>query len=80
VAAGQRARQLLWSNSHANGAYVARTVYEQFGVDSLFPGISNPAALLRTYVAAERARGNPSPFTPKGWGVIEQFERRYWKR
>ena len=78
--AGQRARTLLWSNSHANGAYVARTVYEQFGVDSLFPGISNPAALLRTYVAAERARGNPSPFTPKGWGVIEQFERRYWKR
>jgi hypothetical protein len=80
VAAGQRARTLLWSNSHANGAYVARTVYEQFGVDSLYPGISNPAALLRTYVAAERARGNPSPFTPKGWSVIEQFERRYWKR
>jgi hypothetical protein len=80
VAAGQRARALLWSNSHANGAYIARTVYEQFGVDSLFPAISNPAALLRTYVAAERARGNSSPFTPKGWGVIEQFERRYWTR
>ena len=80
AAAGQRARALLWSNSHANGAYVARTVFEQFGVDSLYPGLSNPAALLRTYVAAERARGNPSPFTPKGWSVVEQFERRYWTK
>ena len=80
TAAGQRARTLLWSNSHANGAYIARTIYERFGVDSLFPGITDPAALLRTYVAAERARGNPTPFSDKGWSVIEAFERRYWRR
>jgi hypothetical protein len=78
TAAGQRARTLLWSNSHANGAYIARTIYEQFGVDSLFPAVTNPAAFLRTYVAAEKARGNPSPFSAKGWRVIETFERRYW--
>jgi putative zinc-dependent peptidase DUF5700 len=80
TAAGQRARTLLWSNSHANGAYIARTIYERFGVDSLFPAITNPAALLRTYAAAERARGNATPFSTKGWGVIEAFERRYWRR
>lgn len=77
--AGKRARTLLWSNSHANGAYMARTIYETFGVDSLFPGETNPAAFLRTYVAAEKSRGNPSPFTAKGWSVIESFERRYWR-
>jgi hypothetical protein len=79
TAAGQRARTLLWSNSHANGAYIARTIYEQFGTDSLYPGVSNPAAFLRTYAAAVRARGNPPPFTPKAWRVIESFERRYWR-
>lgn len=79
VAAGQRARMLLWSNSHANGAYIARTIYERFGVDSLYPAVTNPAALLRTYTSAERAKGNPAPFTPKAWRVIEGFERRYWR-
>jgi len=79
TAAGQRARTLLWSNSHANGAYVARTVYEQFGIDSLYPAMSNPAALLRTYTAAVQAKGSPPPFTPKAWRVIESFERRYWR-
>ncbi|HUQ82885.1 MAG TPA: DUF5700 domain-containing putative Zn-dependent protease [Gemmatimonadaceae bacterium] len=78
ASAGQRARTLLWSNSHANGGYIARTIYEQFGIDSLFPAVVNPAALLRTYVAAEKARGNADPFSPKGWSVIESFERRYW--
>ena len=78
-AAGQRARVLLWSNSHANGAYIARTVYERFGVDSLYPAAANPAALLRTYTAAVQAKGNPPPFTPKAWRVIESFERRYWR-
>jgi len=77
--AGTRARSLLWSNSHANGAYMARTIVETFEVDSLYPGITNPAAFLRTYVAAERKRGNPAPFTTKGWQVIEGFERRYWR-
>jgi hypothetical protein len=77
--AGKSARVLLWSNSHANGAYMARTIVEAFGVDSLYPGITNPAAFLRTYVAAERKRGNPSPFTAKGWRVVDGFERRYWR-
>ena len=78
-AAGQRARTLLWSNSHPSGAYVARTIYEQFGIDSLYPGVSNPAAFLRTYTAAVQLRGNPPPFTPRAWRVIESFERRYWR-
>jgi hypothetical protein len=77
--AGKRAQTLLWSNSHANGAYMARTIYEAFGVDSLYPGETNPAAFLRAYVAAEKARGKSSPFTTKGWQVIEAFEQRYWR-
>lgn len=79
TAAGTRARALLWSNSHANGAYIARTIYERFGVDSLYPAVTNPAALLRTYTAAEKARGNAPPFSAKAWRVIEGFERRYWR-
>jgi hypothetical protein len=69
--AGQRVRTLLWSNAHPNGAYVARTIYEQFGVDSLFPAVTSPVAMLRTYAAAERMRGNPSPFSPPAWRVLE---------
>ena len=78
-AAGQRARTLLSSNSHPSGAYIARTINEQFGVDSFYHGVSNPAAFLRTYAAAVRARGNPPPFSAKAWRVIESFERRYWR-
>ena len=78
--AGQRVRTLLWSNSHASGAYIARTIYERFGVDSLFPAITSPIAMLRTYTAAEKARGNPAPFSPAAWRVLESFERRYWRR
>ena len=44
--AGQRVRTLLWSNGHASGAYVARTIYERFGLDSLFPAITSPVAML----------------------------------
>jgi hypothetical protein len=78
VAVGERARALLWSNGHPNGAYIARTIQQRFGVDSLLAAIANPAALLRTYGAAEVARGNPAPFSPAAWRVIEAFERRYW--
>jgi hypothetical protein len=78
AAAGQRARTLLWSSGHANGAYIAREIYETFGVDSLFPAITSPAAFLRTYAAAEKVRGNASPFSPKALSTIALLERRYW--
>ena len=78
--AGQRVRTLLWSNAHPSGAYVARTIYEQFGVDSLFPAVTSPVAMLRTYAAAERARGHAAPFSPAAWRVLESFEKTYWRR
>jgi hypothetical protein len=78
-AVAQHARRLLWSNSHANGAYIARAIYDHFGVDSLFPAVTNPIALLRTYTAVERARHNAAPFSPTAWRVLETFERRYWR-
>jgi len=80
VAVGQRVRTLLWSGGHPNGAYIARTIYETFGRDSLFPAVYNPAAFLRTYAAAERKRGNPAPFSPKAMTVINALEERHWKR
>jgi len=79
AAVGRRARTLLWSNGHANGAYIARQIYERFGVDSLFPAVANPAAFFRTYAAVERARGNAVPFSPGAMRVIESLERRYWR-
>ena len=78
--AGQRVRTLLWSNGHASGAYIARTIYERFGVDSLFPAITSPVAMLRTYSAVEKARGHPAPFSPPAWRVLDAFERKYWRR
>jgi hypothetical protein len=76
---GNRARMLLWSNGHANGAFMARTVYETFGVDSLFPSVTNPASLFRAYASAERAGGRPAPFSAAAWTVIEGIERRSWR-
>jgi hypothetical protein len=76
-AVGQRVAALLPSNGHYNGSYVAREVYETFGVDSLYPGVASPFALLRTYAAAERKRGNPPPVSPKAIGLLDNLERRY---
>jgi hypothetical protein len=76
-AAGTRARALLWSNSHPNGAYVARTIVQTFGIDSLMPAVYNPFALLRTYAAAEKQRGNPPPFSAKAIAVLDAMEKRY---
>jgi hypothetical protein len=76
---GNRARMLLWSNGHANGAFMARTVYETFGVDSLFPSVTNPASLFRAYASAEGAGGRPAPFSAAAWTVIEGIERRSWR-
>jgi hypothetical protein len=80
TAAGQRARTLLWSNGHPNGAYIAREIYETFGVDSLFPAVTDPAAFLRTYAAAEASHGRPAPFSPRALRTIGLLETRYWHR
>ena len=79
-AAGARALQLFWSGGHPNGAYMARTIVETFGVDSLFPAVHNPVAFLRTFAAAERKRGNPPPFSPAAMRTIDALERRNWAR
>jgi len=78
--AGKRARALLWSNGHPNGAYIAREIYETFGVDSLFPAVTDPVALLRTYAAAEAKHGRPAPFSPGAMRTLELLETRYWHR
>lgn len=77
AAAGRVARQLLWSNSHPAGAYITRTIIETFGVDSIFPALSNPFALLRTYASAVVKRGGSSPWSAAALGQIADIERRY---
>ena len=77
---GMSAQMLFWSNGHPNGAYIAREIIETFGVDSLFPGVRDPAAFLRTYAAAERVHGRPAPFSAKTWRVIEALDAKYWRR
>jgi hypothetical protein len=74
---GARVQELLPSNGHYNGSYVAREIYETFGVDSLFPGVSNPFAFWRTYAEAEAKRGNPPPFSPKSVALLDGLEKRY---
>lgn len=75
--AGARVQQLLPSAGHFNGSYVAREIYETFGVDSLFPGVRNPFAFWRTYAEAEAKRGNPPPFSTKAVALLDALERRY---
>ena len=79
AAAGRRVQTLLPSSGHYNGSYIAREIYETFGVDSLFPGVYSPFALLRTYAAAEAKRGNPPPFSPKALRLMDALEQKYRK-
>jgi hypothetical protein len=68
---------LLWSNSHPTGAYMARTIYETFGTDSLLPGLTNPFAFLRAFSSAEVRRGRPPTWSRQSLDVIADMERRY---
>jgi hypothetical protein len=77
---GRRVQALLPSSGHYNGSYLARAIYETFGVDSLYPGVSNQFAFLRTYAAAERQRGNPPPFSAKAVELLDRLEAEYRAR
>jgi len=74
---GRRVQQLLPAGGHFNGAYMAREIYETFGVDSLYPGESDLFAFWRAYAEAEAKRGNPSPYSPKAVGLLDALERNY---
>ena len=76
-AVGRRVSELLPSAGHFNGSYVAREIYETFGVDSLYPGVYNFFAFLRTYASAEAKRGNPPPFSPRSVALLNALERKY---
>jgi hypothetical protein len=80
LAAAQAMRSFLPWNAHPNGAYLAREVYETFGVDSLFPALSNPFALMRVFRAAEAKRGAPPAFSPASISWLDDFERRFVRR
>ena len=69
--AGARAQQLLPYGSHPNGAYIARTILETFGRDSLMVGVYSPFAYIRAYRAAEIKRGNPDPFSRQAIAVFD---------
>jgi hypothetical protein len=74
------AHGLLWSNSHPTGAYMARTIVETFGTDSLLPGLYNPFAFLRAFSSAQVKRGKPAAWSPRAMELIADMERRYIAR
>ncbi len=76
-AVGRRVGELLPSAGHYNGSYVAREIYEAFGADSLYPGVHDFFAFLRTYASAESKRGNPPPFSPRAVALLDALDRRY---
>jgi hypothetical protein len=78
-AAGQKANAMLWSNGHPNGAYMAREIFETFGIDSLMPGVHSPIAFLRTFASAEVKRGNPPPFSPAALSELATLEKHFIK-
>jgi hypothetical protein len=77
---GRRVNELLPSAGHFNGSYIAREIYETFGVDSLFPGVYDHFAFLRVYAAAEAKRGNPPPFSPKAMALLDALRAAYRRR
>ncbi len=79
VAAGARAQRLLISGSHPNGAYMARTILETFGRDSLIATVPSAFAFIRMYEAAEAKGGNASPFSAEGHAALSAMESRHQK-
>ena len=61
--AGRKIDGRLWSSGHPVGGYMARTIVDVFGTDSLWSGAVNPVAFVRAYQSAERKRGNPAPLS-----------------
>ena len=79
-AAPALAHRLLASlpfGGHPVGAYMARTILESFGRDSLMPAVASQYALARIYAAAERARGRESPLSPRTLATLAALERKY---
>jgi len=74
---GQRAQRMLIYGSHPNGAYMARTILETFGRDSLVAGVYSPFHYIRTFIAAQKERGEPPSFTAAGIAVLDDMEKRY---
>jgi hypothetical protein len=77
--AAQRAQPLFWANGHPNGAYMARTVLQTFGTDSLLTVAYNPFTLMRLFNAAEQAKRQPPSLSPQGLAVLRDMEVRYIK-
>jgi hypothetical protein len=79
VDAGARAQRLLTYGSHPNGAYMARTILETLGRDSLVATMPSGFAFIRMYEAAETKRGNASPFSAAGHAALGTMESRHLK-
>lgn len=79
VDAGARAQRMLVYGSHPNGAYMAHTILDAFGRDSLIATVPNPFAFVRMYERAEAKRGNPSPFSAGGHAALAAIEARHVK-
>jgi hypothetical protein len=77
VDAGARAQRLLVYGSHPTGAYMAHTILDAFGRDSLIATVPNAFAFIRMYEAAEVKRGNPSPFSGGGRAALSAMETRH---
>jgi len=77
VAAAQQARTLIPWNGHPNGAYMARSIKDTFGVDSLFPALASPFAFVRVFRAAEAKKGNASAFSAPTIAWLDAMEKKY---
>jgi hypothetical protein len=72
-----RASQTLPMLGRPVGAYMARSIIQNFGVDSIIATVHSPFAFLRMFAAVERERGNPPPFSPAAQRVLAMLERKY---
>ena len=74
---GAKAQRLLPYGSHPNGAYMARTILEALGRDSLVSTETSPFAFIRMFRQAEARRGDAPVFSPAGIAALDAMEQRY---
>lgn len=79
-AAGRLARSLFWSNGHAHGAYMARTIDEVLGRESVFESLRSPFTFLANFAEAVRLRGGGSVFSAAALAVLDELDQRYGLR
>jgi len=75
--AGRYPRSIFWSNGHAHGAYMARTIDETLGRETVWESLKSPFTFLANFAEAVRQRSGASVLSVDALAVLYELEQRY---